>query len=441
MRWLLADLPMLWLVIKDNPMIITLGMVLLALLSLQVQQFVRKTRSQFQEQCRTTLGESITLVKEHIGVCLLRRLELMRISLVWIDCIDGEVMRRVSLEEPSDPWTAIVPGPDRNEDGFLDILLVSTDRIAMHSGQDGSLMQAMSFAGLRPSAVKECRVDFDSDGIDDVCILIVGIVSGGAEVDGKPASALILSGSSFAVIGSVDVDAVDIQMDTPPQVAVLVSDLTGDSFPDLLVGSEKWGHRGGVAAIDIVESALLWRYAPTPQPSDDLALIGTELTLLPDCDGDGVVDVLVAGADQGGETVEGLPLKPNLAALSGSSGQSIWKKAVERPYSFFGRRAYECEVEGVTVLAVPEFRWVHRVGQLNLFSTKTGKLLSQLHWDLPVGTSVARIDSGRARWLVGGGAWFGSSQPYSEGVIMACNADGEPLWQVTGRMVIDRFPD
>ena len=295
-------------------------------------------------------------------------------------------------EEASGEFGSAVAGPgDLDNDGIPDLLVgapgespgTSPDaagRAHVFRGADGSLLRTLkspnesSFAHF--GAAVAASVDVDSDGVGD---LLVG-------APGENTS-IINAGRAYAFSGADGSLVHVVESPTPLQggefgIALAgVSDVNGDSTPDILVGAQsEFGGSDPIAAgrahlFSGVTGSLI-RTLASPNPSFG-GHFGAAVAGTPDIDGDGTADLLVGAPDEGG-----IPGTGNAYLFSGATGGLL----LALPPLGSGQQAFGTTVgspgdldgDGVSDLFIGNPGGTVTAGRVHLVSGADGSVLQTL---------------------------------------------------------------
>ena len=184
--------------------------------------------------------------------------------------------------------------------------------------------------------------DVDGDGVPDYAVGAPNAATPQFPVAG---SVWIHSGADHALIRRVDAPALDLGFGW----ALGLAELDGDGRADLLVGAPGWpgggGRDGAVYACSGATGAVLW-----VNPGAGRAFYGESLAVVPDVDGDGVLDLLAGGSDHHTATLD----YAGMARLvSGASGATLHTWTGHNAFDNFG--AAVSGLTDVTGDGVPDF--------------------------------------------------------------------------------------
>jgi hypothetical protein len=335
---------------------------------------------------------------------------------VWVHSgSDHSILYTLRGEEDGDGFGKRVSAiGDVSGDGVTDLLVVSAGAgytpargeafADVHSGSDGSVLFRVDgvhwFAGGDSGAKSAPVGDVNGDGRDDFLALAW------PRPCVEPGTIAMISGANGSSLWKVEASTSNGK-GRVPQSAASGPDMDGDGIRDVFVGEIglTWDIHGVVRVLSGRTGAIL-----ETMPGD-IRTFGSAVALLPDTDGDGKEEIVVAsmGSQVPRDAAGGLVREAGSVEIySGADRALLVEMDDPSPQpdwgSDFGSSIAACgdlDRDGVVDLLISDPRWNASVGAVYAYSSGTGKQIyritghvGDLEGDWHFGMSLATVGDG-----------------------------------------------
>jgi len=303
-----------------------------------------------------------------------------------IVAFDGGSNVEMWISSPLDGYVRDLAFADVVGDGTLNVLAATFDRVQVVDGASGAKTWYYSVAGTISSVAAG---DFDGDGIADVA------GGGSAETSGSPPDPAkgiwALRTSDSPLLWELDFGEYGN--------GLALGDLNGDLAQDVVAVSSLMDQ---AIAIDGATGAELWRWTGT----ENLYAVATG-----DFDGNGQVDVVVAGNDDTVTAIDGAKASPQWQLTT--PGDQIYRKCLQ---------VADLDGDGADdVIAGSDDETVYAI------DGPTGLLL----WSMNLGGDIEEVELAQMNGLGPLDVVAAVGFP-GQKVMVLDGTDGSLLWQVTG---------